>query len=296
MRKLSFLFLVALLPLFLFTGCQKEQQEGVSEKPAKLLSDGLFKKKFEGILHMQISSPEGSQNGKLYISKHGTRFEMDLANPETGEVMMEIVTFTPADEPNLLYTLNETAKTYSVMDMDKINEELSDMMPEEEDEEFTVKKLGTETLLGFKCNHVLVTDRHGETELWLTKDLLSAADFARLSPGKEKGRKGPAAFDLRLKKAGLDGFPLKTWEKESNTTMEFTEIERKNLGKSLFEVPGGYTKKETALQMMAPQISDEQMQQLKNMREGMSEKDMKEMEEMMKNMQKKFEGMQMPGE
>ena len=302
MRKTVSLLLIALFQLTLLlsiSACQqkaeKKAQEGVSsEKPAKPLTEGLFRKKFEGILHMRISAPEGSQNGKLYISKNGTRFEMDLADPETGTVVMHIVTFTPSDEPNLLYTLNEKAQTYSVIDMNEFEEELDTMFKEKEKQDYKVEKLGTEVLHGYNCNHVRITDDHGgETEMWLTKDLLSAADFARLQPRRKKGS---AAFDMRMKKAGLEGFPLKTWDKESNTTMEFVKIERKKLDKSLFQVPAGYTKKESSLQMMVPQISNEDMKQLEKMQEMMNEKDIKEMEEMMKNMQNKFEGMQMPGQ
>ena len=299
MRKLTPLLLAALFQLMVLSACQQKADDPSgeksisSEKPAKSLTDGLFKKKFEGILHMLITAPEGSQEGKLYISKNGTRFEMDLADPESGTVMMQIVTFTPSDEPNLLYTLNDKAKTYSVMDMNEFEEEMDTMLKEQEDADYKVEKLGTETLNGYKCTHIRITDDRGETEMWLTKDLISAADFARLQPGKKKGS---AVFDIRLKKSGLDGFPLKTWDKRSNTTMEFVNIERKKLQKSLFQVPAGYTKKESALQMMVPGISDEDMKQLENMREMMNEKDMKEMEEMMKNMQNKFEDMQMPGQ
>ena len=289
MRKSIPFLLIALFQLTLLTACQQKTgekvQEGVtSEKP---LTEGLFKKKFEGILHMQISAPEGSQNGKLYISKKGTRFEMELADPETGTVVMHIVTFTPSAEPNLLYTLNEKAKTYSVIDMSEFEDQFDAMPEEKEKQDYKVEKLGTETLHGYKCTHVRITDEHGETEMWLTKDLISAADFARMQPGRKKSA---PTFDIRLKKAGLEGFPLKVLDKESNTTMEFTRIEQKRLDKSLFEVPGGYTKKESALQMMVPQISDKEMQEM------MNEENMKEMDEMMKNMQKKFEGMQMPGQ
>jgi len=273
---------------------ERDAENIQKEKSGKPFAGGLFEKRFEGILHMKMSAPEGSQGGKLYISKNGTRFEMNLADPETGKVMMNIITFTPSAEPNLLYTLNDNAKTYNVMDMEKLQEELGDVSEDLEQDDFTVKKLGTETLHGYKCSHVLITDGQGETEMWLTKDLLSAADFARLQTGKNKSA---AAFDLRLKKAGLDGFPLKTLDRKSNTSMEFVKIERKSLDKSLFEVPAGYTKKESALQMMVPEISDKDMQQLENMQEMLKdEKSVREMEEMMKNMQKKFEGMEMPGQ
>ena len=302
MRKFIPFLVIALFQLSFLSACQQKAQEtaqeGVSsEKPGKSLTDGLFRKKFEGILHMQISAPEGYQKGKLYISKNGTRFEINLADPETGTAFMHLVTFTPSDEPSFLYTLNEQAKTYSVIDMSRLIEDLEAIETEEEKrEEYKVEKLGTETLLGYKCTHVRITDDHGETEMWLTKDLISAADFARLQPERKKGK---ASFEVRMKKAGLEGFPLKTWDRESNTTFEFVEIERKKLDKSYFSVPAGYTKKESALQMMVPQISDEDMQQLEKMKEMMNSenmKEMEEMEEMMKNMQNRYEGMQVPGQ
>ena len=288
MRKIIPFLVITLFQLSFLSACQQKPQE-----TARPLTDDLFRKKFEGVLHMQISAPEGSQKGKLFISKNGTRFEIDLADPETGTALMHLATFTPSDEPNLLYTLNEQAKTYSVIDMSRLIEDLEAIETEEKEREYTVEKLGTETLLGYKCTHVRITDDHGETEMWLTKDLISAADFARLQPG---GKKGKASFDIRLKKAGLEGFPLKTWDRESNTTFEFVEIERKKLDKSYFSVPAGYTKKESALQTMMPQISDENMQQLEKMKEMMNNENMKEMEEMMKNMQNRYEGMQVPGQ
>ncbi|MCG8344313.1 MAG: DUF4412 domain-containing protein, partial [Chlorobiales bacterium] len=136
MRKIIPFLVITLFQLSLLSACQQKPQEttreGVSsEKPGKSLTDGLFRKKFEGILHMQISAPEGSQKGKLFISKNGTRFEIDLADPETGTALMHLATFTPSDEPNLLYTLNEQAKTYSVIDMSRLIEDLEAIETEE---------------------------------------------------------------------------------------------------------------------------------------------------------------------
>ncbi len=298
MQKIIPLVLLVLFHLSALTACQQKagDQAGkdvATEKESGPLTDGLFKKSFEGIMHMQISGPEGSQKGKLYISKKGTRFEINIIDPESEAVLMHLITFTTVDQPDMLYTLNEKEKTYTVINMAELMEDLDSLVKKEEEKDFKVEKLGTETLLGYKCTHVRITDENGETELWLTKDLISAADFARLQPGRKKGT---ASFDIRLKKAGLDGFPLKTLEKKSGTTVEFTEIDRKNLDMSWFSVPSGYTKKESALQMMVPQISDKDMQQLENMKEMMNEENMKEMEEMMKNMQKKFEGMQIPNQ
>ncbi|ASQ91216.1 hypothetical protein CHL67_10105 [Prosthecochloris sp. GSB1] len=293
MRKIIPLLIIALFQLSLLSSCQRKtgDETGGSAGNATSVNDGLFRKSFEGILHMRMSAPEGFQKAKLYLSKKGTRFEMDLADPKSGQTVMSIVTFTPSEEPNLVYTLNEKDRTYAVLDMDELPQDLAGTAEEKLDD-FKVEKLGTETLHGYKCTHVLVTDANSETEMWLTKDLLSAADFARLQRQGGKDRASSASFDKRLKKAGLEGFPLKIVDRNTGMTTEFTEIEKKTLDDSLFRVPQGYEKKESALQMMAPQISNEDMKQLENLQEMMKDKDMqKDMQEMMKQ----FEGMRTPG-
>lgn len=293
MRKIIPLLILALFQLSLLSACQQKTGDDATESAenGKSTADGLFRKGFEGILHMQMSAPEGSQKAKLYLSKKGTRFEMDLADPKSGQVVMSIVTFTPSEEPNLVYTLNEKARTYTVLDMDELPEDLAGTAEEKLDD-IRVEKLGTETLHGYKCTHVLVSDENSETEMWLTKDLLSAADFARLQRQGGKNQASSTSFGNRLKKAGLEGFPLKIVDRQTGMTTEFTEIEKKTLDDSLFRVPGGYEKKESALQMMAPQISDKDMKQLEDLQEMMKDKDMqKDMQEMMKQ----FEGMQAPG-
>ncbi|RDD29554.1 hypothetical protein CR161_01870 [Prosthecochloris sp. ZM] len=292
MRKLIPILMLALFQISIFAGCQqngeKQAEKRAAESSSGSMSGGLFNKGFEGILHMQISTPDQQpQNAQLFIAQEGTRFEMNIMNPGTDQIMMRIVTFTPSAEPNLLYTLNEKNKTYSVIDMEKLQDDMEELVEEESDDEFTVEKLGTETLHGYKCTHVRMTDQHGETELWLTKDLLSAADFARLQRSTNKESN---TMEAAMKKAGLEGFPLKTLDKTTGTTMEFVEIERTSLDASLFNVPKGYTKKESAVQMMIPEISDEQMKQMENMQEMMNEEDMQEFQNMMKDMQQHMGG------
>ncbi len=294
MRNIISLLIVALFQLAFLGGCQQKEgrEAGKSVKPP---AAGLFKKDFEGEMRMRMSSPEGSQEARLFLSKKGTRFEMDLADPASETVVMSIVTITRPEEPNLIYTLNKKARTYTVIDLDELQEDLADLADEKSIDDITVTKLGTETLLGYTCTRVLITDNGNETEMWLTRELLSAADFARLQYQGSKNR-ASATFNERLKKAGLEGFPLKIVDKKTGMTTEFTEIEKKTLDAALFEVPEGYEKKESALQMMAPQISDEDMKQLENLQEMMKDKDMqKEMQDVMKNMREQFEGMQMPG-
>ncbi|MBF0585720.1 DUF4412 domain-containing protein [Prosthecochloris sp. N3] len=277
--------LIALFQLSILPGCQ--QNDTGTPTPS---SGGLFDTTFEGILDMQITSPEGSQSGRMLLSDRGTRFEMTIMDPESGNTVMNIVTIAPADEPDLIYTVNDEQKTYSVIDLGKLEEELDPLVGEEADPDVTVEKLGTETILGYKCSHVSITDSNGTTELWLTKDLLSASDISRLQVGSSRQKD---MFASRMKEAGLEGFPLKSLDRQSGTTMEITNIEKTSLDSALFEVPEGYTKQEFAVM---PELTEEQKQQMEQLEEMMSEENMQQMQEMMNNMQEQFKDMQLPNQ
>ncbi|MBO8092832.1 MAG: DUF4412 domain-containing protein [Prosthecochloris sp.] len=291
MRRITPILMILLVQFSLLAGCGKNgttPADQVSGSQGK----GLSGKGFEGILDMKITSKEGSQEARMMLAQEGTRFEMAVKDPQSGSIIMDLVTIAPSDEPDMIYTLNRQQKTYSVIDLAQLQEDLEPLAEEPGDNKFEVKQLGTETILGYRCNHVSLTDENGTTELWLTKDLLSASDITRLQMGNDHQKE---VFDARMKHAGLEGFPLKTLDRESGTAMEFTNIERTSLDRDLFSVPSDYTRKESVAGAMMPEISEEEMKQIEEMQNMMDEENMQDMEEMMKNMQKQLEGMQIQG-
>lgn len=140
-------------------------------------------------------------------------------------------------------------------------------MPVPTDDTWTVKKLGSETILGYAATHVQATSSKGMTmEMWTTKDLVNADVLAR---AMSKSSQLPGNLFSALEKEGAAGFMLRMISKGKDgngTRMEVTKVEKAALPKSMFAVPAGYTK--TA----APSIP------------GMPADAQKKLEEAMKNM------------
>lgn len=211
---------------------------------ALLLAGPVFAAEFEGVMEMNMSVlsgagvETGSGNAKVSIAKAGLRnevFAQTLVGP------MRSVTLCKAETPDLLYKINDQAKTYFEIDLSPT----APKPPEKSDAEpYQVKRLGEEKLLGYNTLHLLITYKNTSNELWATKELLDAATFNKLL--SRSGRNGAEErMTKALKDAGVDGMPLKsilTSEDGSKTTMEVVKIEKKTLPGWTFEIPAGYEK------------------------------------------------------
>ena len=116
-------------------------------------------------------------------------------NMQMGEMGMKMVVLQKTDSPNLVYHINDAKKTYTEIDLTKIRE-MASQQPDTR--KYTVEKLGQETILGYKTQHVLVQEQAAgdgkgmTTEMWTAKDLLDYATFARMQArhGQEGWRGG----------------------------------------------------------------------------------------------------------
>ena len=74
--------------------------------------------------------------------------------------------------PDVMYLINDKAKTYSEMDLKKVRESAVKMTTKKEP--YNAKVLGSERVLGYSTKHVLLSqpvDR-SEMEVWTTKDIM----------------------------------------------------------------------------------------------------------------------------
>jgi len=194
------------------------------------------------------------------------------------------------DTPNTLYRLDDAKKTYTEMDLSKMRE----MAGQQPAKEYTVEKLGQETILGYKTQHILVKEKASGAkevttmEMWTAKDLLDYATFSKMQPRQGKGASGEALAKA-LKDAGADGMPLKssaTTADGTKVTMEVVKIDKKSLPASTFEIPAGYTKSAGGLMdmmggMVGSQV-DEAKQKMNEALKNMSPEQREMIEKMMK--------------
>ncbi len=193
---------------------------------------------FEGVLEMKIVTDSNAKAGwtggtvRILVGPAGMRSE--LVAQTTGQPF-QMVSLVRAAEPKVTYTLDAANKTYQKFDNATVAESAEGGPP-------TLKRLGTEKLLGRTVEHVLLTSaaKGKEEELWIDTSLIPPARFVSAFD-----RSGGDDWWGALQKAGLQGLPLKmvfrsTTPGSSGTTVEALRIEAKHLPASTFEIPAGY--------------------------------------------------------
>jgi len=236
---------------------------------------------FEGVLEMKMTmaGKDGEAGGggtmNIAVAKAGTRCEMNM---QMGKMGMKMVMLQKTDTPNTLYRLDDANKTYTEIDLAKMRE-MAGQQPDSK--KYTVEKLGQETILGYKTQHVMVKETNPgpgtamATEMWTAKELLDYATFSKLQARPDR-RGHDEALVKALKDAEADGMPLKsiaTTADGSKVTMEVTKADKKSLPASTFEIPAGYTKSAGGMMDMMGGMSGPQADEAK-----------KRMDEALKNM------------
>ena len=128
---------------------------------------------FEGMVEMKLSvagSPTTSSM-KMYFSPLGSRAETEMRMPQMTEPF-RIVSIYMKNNPDSFFILNDTYRSYSIKATKKNKTE-----PKPENE-YTVKVLGTEKILDYKCIHSVITSKNRTIELWTTKEII---DYATLN-------------------------------------------------------------------------------------------------------------------
>jgi hypothetical protein len=248
---------------------------------ALLLAASPAYAQFEGVLEMKMTmaGKDGEAGGggtmNIAVAKAGTRCEMNM---QMGKMGMKMVMLQKTDTPNTLYRLDDANKTYTEIDLAKMRE-MAGQQPDSK--KYTVEKLGQETILGYKTQHVMVKETNPgpgtamATEMWTAKELLDYATFSKLQARPDR-RGHDEALVKALKDAEADGMPLKsiaTTADGSKVTMEVTKADKKSLPASTFEIPAGYTKSAGGMMDMMGGMSGPQADEAK-----------KRMDEALKNM------------
>jgi hypothetical protein len=242
---------------------------------------------FEGVLEMKMTTAGkdaefgGGGTMNVAVAKAGTRCEMNM---KMGEMGVKMVMLQRTDTPNTLYHIVDANKTYSEIDLAKARE----MAGQQQDtKKYTVEKLGQETILGYKTQHVLVKETNPgaegtSSEMWTAKELLDYATFSKMQARQGKGG-GEEALLKALKDAGADGVPLKsiaTTADGTKITLEVVKVDKKSLVASTFEIPADYTKSEGGMMGMMGGMSGPQSDEVRKS----TDEAKKRMEEAMKNL------------
>lgn len=181
---------------------------------------------FEGAISMSLTGDDGKTSELAYMVKGG-KIRFDVAG-RGGEKMAIIV--DPAEKKSLMVMFSQ--KMYMEQEFGAGAEAAA-----EKAKPAKVERTGkTETIAGYKCEHVTVTESDGSTS-----DVCETTGLGTFRMPQSGGRGGPPK-ELGWQ-AALDkgGFPLKV-QKGDKVTLEVTKIEKKTLDAALFAPPEGFQK------------------------------------------------------
>jgi Domain of unknown function (DUF4412) len=248
---------------------------------AALAVPGVASADFEGVLDAKIS---GRMTGtvRTWISKDGLRSETELHPPDAAQAnagkTIRSITIVKVVEPGRTYILDEARKTYFVVESKGEESE-----PDAGDDAYVVKRIGRDTVAGYACERVDVTSKHGsESELCIAADFFGNDAWYRLFQLRERGK--PTGLHKALLDAGVKGLPIR-WQRKSKSdedafTMELVSAKKQRVPASTFEIPAGYTKRESVMPAMSPESAAKLDEAMKNM----TPEQRKKMEELMKRM------------
>jgi len=236
MKNAFRLLLLALLPLFCFSACNGG---GDTKEPVAAV-DALHP--FEGVMKMTTTMPDaGTATMTISIGPMGVRTETEASLAGlSGRMPVTVISLNSA--PDRIYMLNDAAKTY--MEFDTAAVPAADSADAGVPfNDAVVEQLGTETVNGYRCNHIRISSPGSEetVEMWLNPDLLGYFAYARM---QASGRESVAALAAKLKAEGIDGFPVRTLHVKSGIVTDLVSVERKVSDPAMFAIPAGYTKTE----------------------------------------------------
>jgi outer membrane lipoprotein-sorting protein len=185
-----------------------------------------FGQSFEGNITMKLTNEDGAQTLQYKIK--GDKFRLDT---EHEGMQTSFVLDSPAKK---MYVLMTAMQMYMEMNLEEAKP-----TPGEQDKKPVVNRTGkSETILGYKCEQILVLQGGAETELWATKGLGKFFQFSL------EGEGTGSAWEREL--SSEDMFPLRIIEKDAKgkqvSKMEVTAVEKKSLSDALFKVPSNFSK------------------------------------------------------
>ena len=213
---------------------------------------------FEGEIHSKITTRDGNGVSKLSLSKLGARHEIDIRSPKLQQISSRpyhLTTIHKFADPDRVYYVNDERKIYSVINLKKVRDHTQRV----DDEVYTVKRIGSDTIAGYTCERVLLTTQNQtETGTCIAKNIAGVDLWITLMEQTVQMKSG---MFKALKDAGVEGFPVKMVMRRNGgespfLTTEMIRAETKSLPAALFDVPPSYQKEDVISSFVTPEMTE----------------------------------------
>jgi Domain of unknown function (DUF4412) len=206
-----------------------------------VLAAGLGARDFEGTIRFKTTSQDRSTKGSADNASFtnfcvkGALMRVDV-EASSGQQFSSII-----DSVNRqVITLMPQQKMYMTMALPEPQKTAGAATPAKDAE--VVRTGETETILGYRCEKVIVKSKDGETEIWGAKGF---GAFHAMGDRNPKGRPAPiSAWETALADLGL--FPLRRVNRDKSgkevKRMEVVSIDAQSLPDAAFAPPADYRK------------------------------------------------------
>jgi hypothetical protein len=192
---------------------------------------------FEGILYYDCTIKNKTLT-TVYIAKTKVLLESKIypmkggaADISAGKEQDDLIFDFDAGK---VYRISSKHKVAATGDMSPVTADKFDKIKAED---IAVEDKGEEKIGDYNCHHFVVKIKNKNLELWITKDLGSTPLY--MVTQFDYFPMGSVLFD-KLKASGADGVVVRS--KADDVIVNLTNVQRKTVPPSYFEVPAGYSK------------------------------------------------------
>jgi hypothetical protein len=218
---------------------------------------------FTGQMDMKLTMPNGTADITYLFGQKNQRMDMAMKIDRIPEPLKTTV-ITRSSRPDEATIVNHRARTWSTVNLRSAAESATLL---DFDSNYSFSRVGTETVKGYRCEHVQLTSSTEKLDLWISKGLADFSTFRILQ--SQNPRLSNTSLSRTLEKNGIEGFPVKIVQKNDNGLyiMELTAVSARPVPDSRFSVPAGYAKTEAG----QPALDSRQKEHLRKLMEKMKD-------------------------
>lgn len=210
------IFRVALCFIFLISSTAVHSQKGSNE-----LRDTYD---FDYIYKLKMTNKKDEVQFDYYLKKSAGYFGFDISSLTKKQEDMKM--FTVMDNDNGITGMFMEMMGKKMVQKTKIK--LSDFDSEDDDPDFTIKQIGSKTILGYNCDGFVMENKDSEITMYITNE--APVNFSKMWDNSKT--KMPKKFNPAwMKKYGENGLLMEMQyvdkkKSKNNTTMECVGLEK----------------------------------------------------------------------
>ncbi len=218
---------------------------------------------FTGQMDMVLKMPNGTADITYLFGRGAQRMDMDMRVDRIPEPLKTTV-ITRTARPDEATIINHRTRSWSPVNLRSAAESATLL---DFDSNYTLERIGTEQLKGYRCEHIRLTSSTEQLDLWMSKGLADFSTFRLLQ--SQNPRLSNTALSRTISKAGIEGFPVRIVQKNKNGlyVMEIRRTTQKAVPASAFAVPTGYVRTDDVQKA----VNSQQKQHLRNLMEKMKD-------------------------